>query len=504
VNIGQFLTQAARLYAGRAALTFENNTFSYAEFDRRVDALATAFTQLGLRRGDRVVLWSHNRPEVIETMFACWKRGFIVVPANASLAVNEVAFLVTDCAATALLHGPGFAPATAEVDVAHRIGFGGGYDVLLQQGAGGPREEVEVPDDAPAWLFYTSGTTGRPKGAMLTHANLTFMVTSWCADLHCVQPEDVVLHCAPLSHAAGFHALVAVARGAHAVVHERFQPAAVLDAVARHQITTTWLVPTQIRMLLDHPDVDSADLSTLTHVVYGGAPMHFADLAEALSRIGPVLVQLYGQGECPMTITYLRREEHRLDRDDPDVLTSTGVARTGMEVRIVDLYGATVPAGEIGEIVVRGPAVMAGYWNRREASGETIRNGWLHTGDIGRMDKSGFLYVLDRMKDLIITGGSNVYAREVEEVLLTHPAVHEAAAFGIPDRTWGELVTAAVVARADVTADELVEFCRARMSGFKRPRRVHVVAELPRNAYGKVLKRELREQFTTPDLQVQA
>jgi long-chain acyl-CoA synthetase len=501
VNIGRFLTQAARLHAGRAALTFENTTLSYAELDRRIDALGAAFTQLGLRRGDRVVLWSHNRLEVIETMFACWKRGLIVVPANARLAVDEVAFLVADCEAAALLHGPDFATAAAEVGVAHRIAFGTGYEVLLHEVAGWPHDAVEVPDDAPAWLFYTSGTTGRPKGATLTHGNLAFVVTSWCADLHWVQPEDIVLHCAPLSHAAGFHALVAVARGAHAVVHERFEPAAVLDAVARHQVTTTWLVPTQIRMLLDHPGVDTADLSTLTHVVYGGAPMHSADLAEAVRRVGPVFVQLYGQGESPMTITYLRKEEHRLDRDDPEVLRSTGIARTGMEIRIVDLHAATVPAREMGEIVVRGPAVMAGYWNRPEASGEALRDGWLHTGDVGMMDERGFLYVLDRMKDLIITGGSNVYAREVEEVLLTHPGVHEAAAFGIPDRTWGELVTAAVVSQGDITADELVEFCRVRMTGFKRPRSVHVVAALPRNAYGKVLKRVLREQFGTRDLQ---
>ncbi len=493
MNIGGFLTQAARLHPGRAAVTFRGQTTTYAELNRRVDALVAGLLGLGLRQGDRVVLWCYNRPEVIETFFACWKAGLAAVPVNARLTVDEVAFHVADSGAAALVYGQDVASPALDVPVSRRIGIGPEYEALLDSGA--PSGDVEVSGDVPAWLFYTSGTTGRPKGAILTHANLTFVVVSWCADLHQLQPEDVVLHCAPLSHGAGFHALVTVARAAHAVVHERFDPAEVLDAVATHRITSTWLVPTQIRMLLDHPLLEAADLSTLTHVVYGGSPMHAADLAEAVERIGPVFVQLYGQGESPMTITYLRREEHRPDRPDREVLTSTGVPRTGMEVRVVDPDDAPLGAAETGEIVVRGPAVMAGYWNREQATAETLRGGWLRTGDVGMLDARGYLYVLDRIKDLIITGGSNVYAREVEEVLLTHPAVHEAAVFGVPDRTWGELVTAAVVPATDVDADELIAFCRERMTGFKRPRRIHLVVALPRNAYGKVLKRELRARF---------
>jgi acyl-CoA synthetase (AMP-forming)/AMP-acid ligase II len=309
-----------------------------------------------------------------------------------------------------------------------------------------------------------------------------------------------VLHCAPLSHGAGFHALTAVARGAENVVLARSDPGEILAAIARHRVTAAWLVPTQIRMLLDHPDLDGADLSSLVSVVYGGSPMYRSDLVEAIERIGPVFCQIFAQGESPMTVTYLRREEHRADRPDAGVLSSAGVARTGMEIRIADADDRVLPAGEPGEIQVRGPAVMAGYWRRPEATAETLRGGWLHTGDVGRLDERGYLYVLDRLKDMIITGGSNVYAQEVEDVLLRHPAVREAAVFGTPDRLWGEAVTAVVVGAAGVVpgADELRAFCREHLADYMRPKHVHVVDALPRNSYGKVLKRELREKYAVP------
>jgi long-chain acyl-CoA synthetase len=261
------------------------------------------------------------------------------------------------------------------------------------------------------------------------------------------------------------------------------------------------MVPTQIRMLLDSGDLDRADLSSLASIVYGGSPISPATLAEALERIGPVFCQLYAQGESPMTVTYLRREEHRADRPDREVLTSAGVARTGMEVRIADPDDRVVPAGEPGEIQVRGPAVMAGYWGRPDASAEALRGGWLHTGDVGRADARGFVYVLDRLKDLIITGGTNVYAREVEDVLLRHPGVHDAAVFGSPDRLWGEAVTAVVVGDA-LGEDDLRAFCREHLADYMCPKRIHLTDSIPRNAYGKVLKRELRDTYSpsqTPD-----
>lgn len=498
MNLGRFLTAAAARDPERTALTSQGGQLSYRQLNQRVDALAQGLTGLGLAAGDRVVLWLRNGPEYIEAFFACWKLGLVAVPVNARLTPADVAFHAEDSTAAALVYGPEFAEGAKEVPVAHRIGTGAGefaYEDLVARNLGAPDQTREVTDGAPAWLFYTSGTTGRPKGAVLTHGNLTFVTVSWCADLHCLQPEDVVLHCAPLSHGAGFHALAAVARGAENVVHARFDPAAVLEAVARHRVSAVWLVPTQIRMLLDDGGLEGADLSSLRRVIYGGSPMYLDDLKEALERIGPVLCQLYGQGESPMTITWLRAEEHRAERPDQEVLASAGIERTGMEVRVADEEDREVSSGEVGEIQVRGPAVMAGYWGRPDTTAEALRGGWLHTGDLGRRDERGYLYVLDRLKDLIITGGANVYAREVEDVLLACPGVQEAAVFGVPHRLWGEAVTAVVVGTPALSADVVVAHCRERLADYKRPKQVHLAAEIPKNAYGKVLKRSLRDAY---------
>ena len=496
--MGAFLRASAARYPRRTAVAYENQSLTYAELDSRVDGLARSLTELGLVTGDRVVLWLRNCPEFVETLFACWKLGLVAVPVNARLLPANIAFHAEDCEAAALVHGPEFAAGASEVPVGRRIGVAGsggvGYEDLVARGQSAPDQTREVPDDAAAWIFYTSGTTGRPKGAVLTHANLTFVTVAWCADLYCLQPEDVVLHCAPLSHGAGFHLLVAAARGAQSVLHDSFQPPAVREAVGRYGVTATWLVPTQIRMLLDDGGLDRADRSSLRRVIYGGSPIARADLDEAMARIGGVFCQLYGQGESPMTITYLRPEDHSVGGQ---VLSSAGVARTGMQVRVTNERGVALPPGEVGEILVRGPAVMSGYWRRPDATAETLQDGWLRTGDLGRLDERGYLYVLDRLKDVIITGGANVYAREVEDVLLGHVRVRDAAVFGIPHRVWGEAVTAVVVGDTSLTEHDVMMFCREHLADYKRPKQIRMVAEIPRNAYGKVLKRQLRIAYSS-------
>jgi acyl-CoA synthetase (AMP-forming)/AMP-acid ligase II len=500
-NVGGLLTEAARQHADRVAIRCDDQCLTYRELNARVNALAAGLTDLGLAAGDRVVIWLNNCPEFPEIMFACWKIGLAVVPMNARLTPEEVAFHVADCGAAALVYEDGYASGVARLEVPQKINVGGAGDVQYENLASrnGVDEQVrELSEEAPAWLFYTSGTTGRPKGAVLTHRNLIFVAVSWCADLHSIQPTDTVLHCAPLSHGAGFHALAALARGAQNVIHRRYDPARLCADVADLEVSAIWLVPTQIRMLLDSPALATADLSSLRSVVYGGSPMYLTDLVEAVERIGPVLCQIYAQGETPMTVSHLRPAEHRPDRPDQQVLSSAGVARTGVDVRILDTERGPVPVGGVGEILVRGPAVMSGYWQRPDATAESLRDGWLHTGDLGRIDERGYLYVLDRAKDFIITGGSNVYAREVEDALLRHPAVREAAVFGVPDRLWGEAVTAAVVG-ADIDADDIIAFCHRHLAGFKCPKRVYQYRELPKNAYGKVLKRTLRAECSTVD-----
>jgi long-chain acyl-CoA synthetase len=525
MNLGRLVVESARRFPERIAVSWGDRVTTYADLDRRTNALAHGLRALGVQKGDRVAVLMRNRPELIETMFACFKAGFCLVPLNSRFTAPEVAFHVQDAAAAAIVtdgdgslvvQSAGLADLTTVVagertpapqptpgfaDLPGVAGVVGFEEVVA---AGDPADvDVATDRDDLAWLFYTSGTTGRPKGAMLSHGVLGFVTAAWLADVTPLHQQDVTLHAAPLSHGAGFHAIASLARGAHQLLPDatRFDPAAILDLLARARVTNTWLVPTQIVMLLDELAGRRPDLPQLRHLVYGGAPFAPADLRQALETFGPVLVQIYGQGETPMTATWLSAGDHAdLARGGhPERLSSAGVARIGMDVRILDDHEAPVDEGEVGEVCVRGNAVMLGYWERPDATAETLRNGWLHTGDLGRIDREGYLYLLDRAKDLIITGGSNVYAVEVEAVLADHPDVHEVAVIGVADRTWGEQVVAIVVPRETVDPSELesvlLAHCAERLAGYKRPRRVVLRDALPRNAYGKVLKRDLRAEL---------
>jgi acyl-CoA synthetase (AMP-forming)/AMP-acid ligase II len=360
---------------------------------------------------------------------------------------------------------------------------------------------VDVAPDAPAWLFYTSGTTGRPKGATLTHRNLMAMTMGYLADVDAIAPGDCIIHAAPMSHGSGLYGLPHVARAANQVVPEsgHFDPAEVLRLIAAHPGATFFFAPTMIVRLLASPALDGADLRNLKTIVYGGGPMYVADLRRALERFGPRLVQIYGQGEAPMTITYVSRAVHA-ERDHPrwlERLASVGVARTDVELRVVDDDDVPLPPGEVGEVLCRGDVVMAGYWDDPAATARALKDGWLHTGDVGALDADGFLTLKDRSKDLIISGGSNIYPREIEEVLIRHPAVAEASVVGRPHPEWGEEVVAFVVPRpgAAPSADELDALCLDSIARFKRPKHYRFVAALPKNNYGKVLKTELRVQL---------
>jgi long-chain acyl-CoA synthetase len=520
MNVGQMLVNTARRLPDRAAVTWGDRTLTYSELDRRTDALARGLAALGVRRGDRVAVLMPNRPELLEAMFACFRAGYCLVPLNARFTSDEVSYHVDDAGAAAVLTDEsgvevvlGADLGGAAVVVAGTGSRPGGVEdletlVAGHDGTGAARAAVPVDRDDLAWLFYTSGTTGRPKGAMLTHGNLAFVTASWLADLTPMTEQDVTLHAAPLSHGAGFHALAATARGAHQVIPTgaRFDPPAIIETLDRARITNTWMVPTQIVLLTDAAAAATGGLPPLPHlrhVVYGGAPFAPAELRRAIEAFGPVFVQLYAQGETPMTATVLPAAHHAaaLAGDRPERLGSAGLARPGMDVRVLGPDDQELPAGEVGEVCVRGPAVMLGYWQRPEATAEALRNGWLHTGDLGRADEQGYLYLLDRAKDLIITGGSNVYAVEVEAVLADHATVRDVAVVGVPDRTWGEIVVAVVVADDPGEATEAIEaalasHCASRLARYKQPRRFRFVEGLPRNAYGKVLKRDLRATLT--------
>ncbi|HZV49095.1 MAG TPA: long-chain fatty acid--CoA ligase [Candidatus Dormibacteraeota bacterium] len=509
MNVATLLTKAARVHAGSVALRYGATEIGYAELDLRTGRLASGLKKLGLSAGDRLLLWLHNRPELVELLLACWKAGLIAVPVNVRLHPREMAYIASDCGAAALAVDEALVDAVESVrhelppDV-HLVRVGGesgplpGYDALLAQD---PLVASEVAEDDVAWLFYTSGTTGRPKGAMLTHRNLIAMTMNCLADICSFQPEDVVLHVAPLTHGSGLYLLPALARGSLNVIspHRTFEPGQVFEMIAAQGVTViAFLAPTMIVKLIDDPALGAHDLSSLRCVPYGGGPMYVEDLKRAIDRLGPIWVQLYGQGETPMTGLYLRSQEHRYDTPEAERrLGSAGIPRTDVELRIVDAEGRDLGEEVVGEILIRGATVMKGYWANPAATAETIREGWLHTGDLGYVDRDGYVYVVDRARDMIVSGGNNIYAREVEEVLLTHPQIVEAAVIGVPDPYWGESVHAIVVVRpgSAIGEEEVVRHCQTALASYKKPRSVEFVGELPKNAYGKVLKRELRERY---------
>ncbi len=459
---------------------------------------------LGLSPGDRVAIVMRNRPEYLEALFAIWHAGLVAVPVNARLHRDEIAYI---------LDHSGSAVAVTDAEHADDVESLVGTIESLQTALVAPGERwgrlatsspaalVDRQAQDPAWLFYTSGTTGRPKGATLTNRNLLMASLSYFADIDPVSAKDSILHAAPISHGSGLYGLPHIARGAVSVVPysggvDGDEIAALLQ---RWSGVSFFAAPTMVKRLAGDPAIANADLSHLKTIIYGGAPMYMADLEDALGVFGPRLAQIYGQGETPMTITALSKADHA-DRDHPrwrDRLQSVGIARTDVEVRVVADDGNQLPAGEVGEVVVRGDVVMPGYWNQPDATAEALRGGWLHTGDVGSFDADGYLTLRDRSKDLIISGGMNIYPREVEEALLRHPGVGAVAVVGRPDPEWGEAVVAFVVAGGDASpgVEDLDRACLESIARYKRPKEYRFVDSLPTNNYGKVVKRELRDQL---------
>jgi len=506
MNIAALLAKTARTLPERPAVSRGGAVAaSYGDLHARAGAIAGALRgPCGLAPGARVAIVMNNRPDYLEALFGIWYAGLVAVPVNAKLHPREVAYILGNSGTRLCVcdeaHAEGIESVRAEVPglAAPLVAGGRDWRAMLGHDPAGPAEAA--PHD-PAWLFYTSGTTGRPKGATITHRNLLVMTLSYFADLNPVTARQSVLHAAPLSHGSGLYALPFIAKGGNNVIPESggFEPAEVLDLIARHPGVSMFAAPTMVVRLLDSPALAGADTANLDLVVYGGGPMYVADVERALEAFGPKLAQIYGQGEAPMTITALSRERHT-ESDHAryrERLGSAGVARTDVEVMVVDEEDRPLPAGESGEIVVRGDVVMRGYWENEDATASALKRGWLHTGDVGRFDDDGFLTLLDRAKDMIISGGSNIYPREIEEVLLTDEAVREAAVIGRAHPEWGEEVVAFVVPHEgrDVSADRLDRLCLESIARFKRPRAWRIVDGLPKNNYGKVLKRTLREEL---------
>ena len=441
-----------------------------------------------------------NNPEYLAILFAIWGAGLVAVPANAKLHARELAYIVEDCGArlclaTADVAGPlaGMLPTGARLVV---LGEQEWRDLLSAE----PADPVDRRPEDLAWIFYTSGTTGKPKGAMLSHRNLMAMAVGYLADIDFLSPEDCLFHLAAQSHATGLFGLSHIAKATHQILPPSggFDPAEIADLLSLHRSATLFAPPTGLRRLVRDPGFAGADIGAIRTVLLGAAPVYAADLKAGYDLLGPRLWNGYGQGESPCTITAMPKAllAAAIEAGDERLMTSVGLARTGIEVAICDAEDRPLPPGAVGEVVVRGDTVMAGYWNLPEASAAALRSGWLHTGDLGALDERGFLTLLDRAKDLIISGGSNIYPREIEDVLLEDPEVAEAAVIGVPDPEWGESVMAVLVAASGAKVDvaRLERLCLDRIARFKRPKYWRIVETLPKNSAGKVLKRELRQR----------
>ena len=447
---------------------------------------------------------------MFESMFACFRLGAVWVPANFRQSPAEVAYLGAASGASALICGAEFIDHAASVlqelpdlRIVVAIGqasFGPDYDVLVADHMGAAVPVADVEYDDPCWFFFTSGTTGRPKAGVLTHGHMAFVITNHLCDLMPgTTHADASLLLAPLSHGAGIHQLTQVAHGVRTIMPagERFDPEEAWRLVAQWRVTNMFTVPTIVKLLTEHDSVDRHDHSSLRYVIYAGAPMYREDQKHALRKLGPVLVQYFGLGEVTGNITVLPPALHAAE-DGAGVRVGTcGFERTGMQVQIQDESGGELRPGETGEICVCGPAVFAGYYNNPEANAKAFRNGWFRTGDLGHLDDAGFLFITGRASDMYISGGSNVYPREIEEKLLTHPALAEVAIVGVPDRTWGEVGIAVCVCRPGAVLDEagLLHWLEDKVARYKQPKRVVFWDELPKSAYGKITKKIVREEL---------
>jgi acyl-CoA synthetase (AMP-forming)/AMP-acid ligase II len=486
-----------KIASERRAVMFEGRWRSFGELQGRVGAIGTALRRMGVEHGDRVAVLLHNRPEFIESYFAVTGIGAIFVPLNWRLHAAEYAALLADAEPKLLIaartYEPSFqrlrqeVPSLKQIVVVDDAGAASdSYEAWIAPGGGMP-DTVDLDRDTDAAILYTSGTTSRPKGVVLTHGNY---MADFANVASVVEPDQngVNLQISPLYHAACIHSFFHLAYGGATVLIEKFDPGEALRLIEQQRTTYFFAAPTALYQMMDHPDFAKQDRSSLKAISYGAAGISKARLEEAARAFGPILLHAYGMTETTSHASLLRSADHAV------ALGSIGKGLGRSEIRVVDAHGEACRPGEIGEIVIRGPNVMKGYWRRPDATTDAIRDGWLHSGDLARCDEAGFVYVVDRKKDMVISGGVNIYPRDIEDVISAHPAVAEVAVYGVPDEHWGEALAAAVVLRGGMAAEpqDIVRFCRDRIGGYKVPKHIRIVAALPKNASGKILKTELR------------
>ena len=509
-TLGDVVRRQARERGGTVAFSFEGRDTDFAEFDRRTNQVANGLAALGVRRGDRVCYLGKNSDSYFELVLGCAKAGAVMAPVNWRLAPPEVSYIVADARAAALFVGPeltGLArTALAEAHtVRHVFAMEGGvpdwpaYEAWRDAQSHADPQVPVAPDDVFLQL-YTSGTTGRPKGAMLTHANILIPRAKQVeADIAWSRwsDDDIGLIAMPVFHIGGTGwGLTSLMNGAKGVVAREFDPNSVLDFIERERISKIFMVPAAMQIVVRHPRARDVDYSRMKHIAYGASPIPLDLLRECIEVFGCGFVQMYGMTETTGTIVALPPEDH--DPAGSPRMRSAGRPLPGVEVAILDEAGNRLPHGRVGEIASRSAANMAGYWNLPDATAKTLgADGWLRTGDAGYMDEDGYIYIHDRVKDMIISGGENIYPAEVENAIYGHPAVADVAVIGVPDPRWGEAVKACVVRKpgADCGEAEIIGWARERIAAYKAPKSVDFIDALPRNPSGKILRRELRAPY---------
>ncbi|RZT36335.1 acyl-CoA synthetase [Cupriavidus agavae] len=508
MTFAYFLRRAARYWGDNPAVLYRDRVLTFRQLDERSTRLANALLSLGLRQGDRVAIQARNCPEVVEIECALYKAGLVKAALNPRFTAAEASDVAENCTPRVLIAGPGYTGYSAATpgfgSVEHFIAIAGeaagysAYESLVEQGADTPINYVPQPDDL-AVLHFSSGSTGKIKAAMQSYGNRLASMRKLILTMdQPARPGDRLALIGPITHASGMLMQPYLFLGATLVLFEKFDTARFLADVARLRLTHVFMVPAMINMLLAEPALATADLSSLRTLAYGAAPMAPARIREAWQRIGPILSQGYGASESTSGVTRLSTADHaKALAERPERLASCGRSMGETEVRVVNERGEEVSGDEIGELVIRGADVFQGYWGEPELTREVLVDGWLHTGDLARVDAEGYIYLVDRKKDMIISGGFNVYPTEVEATLYQHPDVMEACVISVPDETWGETVKAVVALwpGRQASAADLIGHCRARIADYKSPRSVDFVAELPKNASGKLARKLVREQY---------
>lgn len=497
-------------YPNKTAFIFEDQRLAFLQVDTRVNQIANAWKKMGIRKGDRVAVFLDNCNEYYEILLAAAKAGVLLCTVNSKLKANELTYIMEDSESCAVIFGDKY---RGLIESARRgwtftkhficLGADSGdhinYNELIIHETSSPPATV-VDEEDPLYLIYTSGTTGRPKGVVLTHRNVFQNAISSCLGLG-ITPQDVNLNVCPLAFVAAsvFQTIAHFFQGATSVTVNGFTPAKFLEAVQKEKVTFTFIVPTMLIMLIEHPDIGKYDLSSLRTIVYGGAPMPVGRLKKAMDIFGPILYQGYGLTETSGNACLLRKEDHKLTGTNKEVrrLASCGREHSNHKFRVVNERGQEVTPGEIGEIVYFGDSLMREYWKQPTETAQAVREGWFYTGDLATVDEEGYMFIVDRKKDIIISGGANISSKEVENVIYEHPAVLEAAVVGVPDEKWGEAVKAVVVLKpgAALTGKELIEFCEERIASYKKPKSVDFADSLPKNPNDKIMKHMIRDRY---------